>query len=128
MEASVLLKAQVNTKRIYLLLNEVLDLSCQLAEALDREDQVTIRMLISMRREPIDKLKQARSVLLEMKETLSQEDAQRLAELLNGADAREKEETELANQVRANQRLLEQVLELDKRLNRKLTRENSIYQ
>ena len=128
MEASVLLKAQVNTKRIYLLLNEVLDLSSQLAQALDREDQVTIRMLISMRREPIDKLKQARSVLLEMKQMLPPEDAQRLAELLNGADAREKEETELANQVRANQRLLEQVLELDKRLNQKLARENSIYQ
>lgn len=128
MEASVLLKAQVNTKRIYLLLNEVLDLSSQLAQALDREDQVTIRMLISMRREPIDKLKQARSVLLEMKQMLPPEDAQRLAELLNGADAQEKEETELANQVRANQRLLEQVLELDKRLNQKLARENSIYQ
>lgn len=128
MEASVLLKAQVNTKRIYLLLNEVLDLSSQLAQALDREDQVTIRMLISMRREPIDKLKQARSVLLEMKQALPPEDAQRLAELLNGADAQEKEETELANQVRANQRLLKQVLELDKRLNQKLARENSIYQ
>ena len=128
MEASVLLKAQVNTKRIYLLLNEVLDLSSQLAQALDREDQVTIRMLISMRREPIDKLKQARSVLLEMKQALSPEDAQRLAELLNGADAQEKEEVELVNQVRANQRLLEQVLELDKRLNQKLARENSIYQ
>lgn len=128
MEASVLLKAQVNTKRIYLLLNEVLDLSIQLAQALDREDQVTIRMLISMRREPIDKLKQARGVLLEMKQTLPPEDAQRLTELLNGADAQVKEETELANQVRANQRLLEQVLELDKRLNQKLTRENSIYQ
>ena len=128
MEASVLLKAQVNTKRIYLLLNEVLDLSSQLAQALDREDQVTIRMLISMRREPIDKLKQARSVLLEMKQMLPPEDAQRLAELLNGADAQEKEETELANQVRANKRLLEQVLELDKRLNQKLARENSIYQ
>ena len=128
MEASVLLKAQVNTKRIYLLLNEVLDLSSQLAQALDREDQVTIRMLISMRREPIDKLKQARSVLLEMKHELSPEDALRLTELLNGADAQEKEETELANQVRANQRRLEQVLALDKRLNQKLARENSIYQ
>ena len=128
MEASVLLKAQVNTKRIYLLLNEVLDLSSQLAQAMDRDDQVTIRMLISMRREPIDKLKQARSVLLEMKHELSPEDALRLTELLNGADAQEKEETELANQVRANQRLLEQVLALDKRLNQKLARENSIYQ
>ena len=128
MEASVLLKAQVNTKRIYRLLNEVLDLSVQLAEALDRDDQVTIRMLISMRREPIDKLKQARSVLLELKESLPAEDAQRLADLLNGADAQEKEEAELADQVRANKRLLEQVLELDKRLNYKLARENSIYQ
>lgn len=128
METSILLKAQVNAKRIYLLLNEVLDLSVQLAQALDRDDQVTIRMLISMRREPIAKLEQARNVLLEQKAALPPEDAQRLGELLNGGEAKSAEEIDLVNQMRANDKLLKQVLELDKRLNQKLTREKSIYQ
>ena len=36
------LKAHVQTKRMYTQLNEVLDISRQLAEALDRNDQVTV--------------------------------------------------------------------------------------
>ncbi len=128
MEATVLQKALVNTKRIYLLLNEVWDISGQLADALDRQDQVTLQMLVSMRQGPIDQLAQTRSVLIEMKNTLPEQQAQRLGELLNGAEAREESEAELAKQVCANQRMLAQVIELDKRLNRKLTREKSIYQ
>ena len=60
MEQSVILKAHVQVKRIYSLLTEVMDLSKQLAEALDRNDQVTVRMLIAMRGEPVNTLDIAR--------------------------------------------------------------------
>ena len=52
MEASILLDAHVQAKRIYNLLNEVMDVSRQMAEAVDRDDQVAIQMLVSMREEP----------------------------------------------------------------------------
>lgn len=127
MEASALMDAHVQTKRIYNLLNEIMDLSRQMAEAMDRDDQVAIQMLVSMREEPVRKLRLARQALVEQKEALDPASADRLAQLLNGAEAKAEPEAPLAAQVGANRRLLEQILELDRVLNRKLTREESIY-
>lgn len=127
MEASTLLDAQVQTKRIYGLLNEVMDLSRQLAEAVDRNDQVAIQMLVSMRGDPVRKLRRAQQALEEQRDALEPEAARRLSQLLNGERAETEVEEPLAAQVGTNRRLLEQVLELDRVLNRKLTREESIY-
>lgn len=122
-----LLDAQVQTKRIYSLLNEIMDLSRQLAEALDRNDQVTVQMVVSMREDPIKRLRRARAALEEQRDSLDPEARARLAALLNGSPAKTKAEEPLAGQVGVNQRLLTQVLDLDKILNQKLTREKSIY-
>ena len=127
METSTLLDAQVQTKRIYGLLNEVMDISRQMAESMDRDDLVAIQMLVSMREEPVRKLRQARRALEEQRDALDPEAARRLARLLNGEAAETEAEEPLAVQVRTNRRLLEQLLELDRVLNRKLTREESIY-
>lgn len=128
MEASTLLDAHVQAKRIYNLLNEVMDVSRQMAEAMDRDDQVAIQMLVSMREEPVHRLRQARRALKEQRDALEPEEALRLTQLLNGEEAETEAEAPLAAQIGANRRLLEQVLELDRVLNRKLTREKSIYQ
>lgn len=127
MEASTLLDAHVQAKRIYNLLNEVMDVSRQMAEAMDRDDQVAIQMLVSMREEPVHRLRQARRALKEQRDALEPEEALRLTQLLNGEEAKTEAEAPLAAQIGANRRLLEQVLELDRVLNRKLTREKSIY-
>lgn len=127
MEASTLLDAQVQAKRIYSLLNEAMELSRQMAEAMDRDDQVAIQMLVSMREEPVRKLRQARQALEEQRDALEPEAARRLAQLLNGEAAETEAEKPLAVQVGTNRRLLEQLLDLDRVLNRKLTREESIY-
>ena len=128
MEALTLLDAHVQAKRIYNLLNEVMDVSRQMAEAMDRDDQVAIQMLVSMREEPVHRLRQARRALEEQRDALEPEEALRLTQLLNGEEAKTEAEAPLAAQIGANRRLLEQVLELDRVLNRKLTREKSIYQ
>ena len=125
MEASTLLDAHVQAKRIYSLLNEVMDISRQMAEAVDRDDQVAIQMLVSM--EPVHKLRQARRALKEQRDALEPESALRLSQLLNGEGAETEAEAPLAAQIGANRRLLEQLLELDRVLNRKVTREESIY-
>ena len=127
MEASTLLDAHVQAKRIYSLLNEVMDISRQMAEAVDRDDQVAIQMLVSMREEPVHKLRQARRALKEQRDALEPESALRLSQLLNGEGAETGAEAPLAAQIGANRRLLEQLLELDRVLNRKVTREESIY-
>jgi len=127
MEAPALLDALVQLKKIYTALNEALDLTRQLAEAVDRDDQITIHMLVSMRQEPTDKLARAHQALDQQKAALSAADAERLSALLNGAAEPEPEEAALVNQAALNQRTLKQLVDLDRVVNRKLTREKSVY-
>ena len=99
MEASTLLDAHVQAKRIYNLLNEVMDVSRQMAEAMDRDDQVAIQMLVSMREEPVHRLRQARRALKEQRDALEPEEALRLTQLLNGAEAKTEAEAPLEAQI-----------------------------
>lgn len=128
MEASALLDAHVQLKRIYTALNESLDLTRQLADAVDRDDQVSAQMLVSMRQEPIDKLSRARQALEQQRQALPGGDAARLAAILKGAAAETAEEGPVTAQVGVNQRILKQLVDLDQVVNRKLAREKSIYQ
>ena len=127
MEAPALLDALVQLKRSYTALNEALDLTRQLAEAVDRNDQVTIQMLVSMRQEPADKLALAQQALLQQRAALPDLDSVRLAALLKGAAAETEGESPLANQVGLNQRVLKQLVDLDRVVNRKLAKDKSIY-
>ena len=128
MTGAQLLDAQVQEKRRYALLSELFDLTRQLAEAVDRSDEVTIQMLLSMREEPLAHMRQVEENLIRQRAALAEEDGRRLEELLSGAPARRQEENALSEQVGANRRLLGQLVELDKRINKKVTREKSVYQ
>ena len=128
MEQKAMLDALVQVKRMGGLLNEVQDLSRELAEAIDRDDRVSVEMLAGMRREPIDKLVAAEDVLADQASSLPPEEGARLLALLGGAAPAEDGERMLAELVASNRRRLEQVRALDKTLNRKLARENSVYQ
>lgn len=128
MEQKALMDALVQAKRMNNLLNEVQDLSGQLAEAMDRNDKVSLEMLAGMRRDPIDKLVEAEDILAAQADALPPEDGARLLALLGGAPARTEAEKPLAELVGSNRRRLEQVLAQDKILNQRLARENSAYQ
>ena len=128
MEASALLDAHVQLKRIYTALSEALDLTRQLADAVDRDDRIAVQMLVSMRQEPTDKLAAAHQALEQQRQSLPEEEGRRLAALLNGAEAETEAEAPLAAQAGANQRVLKQLVEIDRVVNRKLAREKSIYQ
>lgn len=117
----------MQTKRMYRQLTEVQDISRQLAEALNRDDQVTVQLLLSMRGEPLTGLKQTKTALKELWGDLPTPDAQRLRELLNGEPPKTEEEKPLSAQVLTNRRLWEQVMALDEVLNGKIARDQSIY-
>ena len=127
MEASVLLDAHVQLKRIYTVLNECLDLTRQLADAVDRRDEGAIQLLVSMREEPVGRLRRANTALEYQQDALDPEPGRRLGELLKGGEPKDESEAPLAKQVSMNARLLQQVYELDKAVNLKLNREKSIY-
>lgn len=127
MEELTLRKAQMLARKIYLLLSEAHDVSKQLAEALDRNDQVSARILIGMRSEPIRNVYQTRQALCVLRDSLPRPDMLRLTELLNGADPKNEKERALTAQLQSNEKLLKQVLALDENLNWKIAREKSIY-
>lgn len=120
--------AHVQTRRIYNLLGEVQDLSQQLADALNYNDQVTVQMLLGMREEPLRKLAETKELLMQYVAEAGPEDAEHLRALLNGEDVAKENEKGLAEQVAVNMRVLKQVQELDKRLNQKITRGRSVYE
>lgn len=128
MESSALMNIHVQLKRIYTALNETYDLTRQLAEAVDRNDQVTVQMLVAMRQEPVEKLRRGQQVLDQLKAALPQEAQGPMEALLKGSGTPAPEEAALANQAAINQRLLKQLVDLDRIVNRKVTREKSIYQ
>ncbi len=128
MDKSVFLDAQVQAKKMHTLLNEVLDLTVQMADAADRGDEITIQLLLGMRADPIEKLNVVRQSLQQLQHALPASDRSYLADLLNGGAAKTPEEEPLAEQVSVNKRLYAQVLSLDQRLNQKVTRDESVYE
>lgn len=124
--------ALVQMKRTGNLLNELWDLTQQLGESIDRNDQVSTQMLIAMREEPLSKLQAADQALREQLEALPEpEDVQQLAAMLNGgqpADPAQRTQQMLCEQVASNKRRLAQIIERDKMLNQRLGREKSAYQ
>ena len=127
MEQAKLMDTHVQLRRIYNLLGNVLDLTQQMAEAVDRNDSVSAEMLLSMRGEPLRQIMQAREAIERQLEAALPQDREYLRGLLNGASASGALEKSLADQVAMNGRLLKQVQELDKALNLKMTREQSVY-
>lgn len=120
----------VLTKRIGNLFNEITDVTAQLAEAIDRRDEVSVGLIIAMRSDPIEKLTIADRALREQLMQLDEEDARRIRAILNGEEDRAIDPLEkiLAGQAAMNIRAHGKLVELDKLLNRKIAQDKSIYQ
>ena len=123
--------ALVQMKRTGNLLNELEDLTRQMGEAIDRNDQVSLQMLIAMREEPLDRLQAADQALRDQLELLADKlEAAQLASMLNGglpADSSVRVQQQLYEQVASNNRRLKQIKELDQQLNQRLGREDSVH-
>lgn len=114
-------------RRKYNCLSEVMDLSRQMGEALDRNDQVSMQILISLRQDPILSLEEIGRSIGMKQDSLSPEDRERVAALNGGATPRGEEESTYCGQAGSARRLLERVVELDQRLNRRLAGDSSFY-
>ena len=114
-------------RKKYNCLSETMDLSRQMGEALDRNDQVSMRILVAMRQDPILSLEEIKKAISFKLESLPPEDQERVSALNHGASPRGEEETVYFNQAGSARRLLERVVELDRRLNRRLAGDNSFY-
>lgn len=120
----------VLTRRIGNLINEIMDITTQIGEAIDRRDEVSLRLVIAMRSEPIERFSIADRALREHLDGLDEEDSLRIRAILNGEEERAINPMEkiLAAQAAMNIRAHAKLVELDKIISRKLAQEKSIYQ
>ena len=123
----MLLDLQVLERKKYNLLNDVMDLSQQLATAMDRNDQVSVRMLVAMRQDPLTQLEEAKHNLSRRLLEFSPDDQDLAHRLLQGEAGSSPREQAVADQSNVNRRLLERIIELDRRLNHRLTGDKSYY-
>ena len=129
MTEKTVMDALAQMKRTGNLLNEVEDLTKQMGEAIDRNDQVSLEMLIAMREDPLGKLQAADRAVRDQMELLADKlEAAQLASMLSGgppADPGVRVQQQLCEQVASNNRRLKQIMEQDRQLSQRLGRENS---
>ena len=114
-------------RKKYNYLSEVMDISRQMGDALDRNDQVSMRMLIAMRQDPILGLEEIKQAITSKRDSLLPEDRERVSALDGGAPPRQDGENFYAEQITTVRRVLERVVELDRTLSRRLAGGSSFY-
>lgn len=110
------IKLIVQLKKRYSLLTEIKDFTEQMSDALNRDDEVSFQMLLSMRQEPILYMKESDGVLLSLKSELPEDIIKRWHELENDAEPLSQEETLFKQQIEQNRRLLERIVPFDNRI------------
>ena len=108
-------------------LSELMDLTRQLGEAMDRGDEVSVRILVSMRSDPLVKLEELRQSIQVRTGALESGERERVAELNGGASPADENEALYVSNVSSARKLWERVVELDQRLNRRIAGEDSFY-
>ena len=127
MNTSQWMDLTVLERKKYNYLCEVLELTQQLGQSLDRNDPVSSKILISMRQEPIQSLVELNRSIQQRKGEFSPVEQQRISDLISGAAPTDGPETAFFNQANLARRQLERVLELDRRISVRLAGEQSFY-
>lgn len=127
MDVRVLEELLLKERLLYVKLSEFEDLTRQLAEAVDRRDEISVQMLLNMRGEPAHQMQEADQQLRRRLLELPQEDAIRAREILEGGEQHSPEEAALCGQVLQNRRLLQRCSELDKRISMSMGGRKSFY-
>lgn len=121
------LELTVLERKKYNDLVEVQDLTRQLAETLDRNDQVSARMLVAMRQDPIRRLSEVNTGERRRMAELDEEGYDRVEALRRGEPPQSDGETAFMEQAGKTRRLLEQVVELDRRVSARIAGPQSFY-
>ena len=121
------LELTVLEKKKYNHLVEIQDVTRQLAEGLDRNDQVSVRMLVAMRHDPIRLLAEVDEARKLRMATMPEEDQARIRAMTKGAEARDDGERVFQEQANKTRRLLEQVVDLDQRVSVRMAGGSSFY-
>lgn len=126
-EQSVMTALALERKR-YTALTEVMELTEELSQALQRQDQVSVQMFLRMRQEPVNQLREYQALERKQQAELPEEDAQILKELLSGDGVGQTPQAQsLVRLAGQNRDLLERVLRADRQISVKLGGKKSFY-
>ena len=126
--AQALSAALALEKQMYLALSEALDLTREVLDSLTRQDEVSVRLNLSLRQESIDRLVDCQAALKRQCGTLPAAECERLRRLLNGGEGgSEAAYRELAGQVARNRALWERVVQADQAVSQRLGGSRSFY-
>ena len=87
MDSHVIAAALATERKCYAALTEVMELTQDLSDAVQRQDQVTVQMFLSMRQEPINQLKEYRRLQRKRCASLPEEESAALWKVLTGKGA-----------------------------------------
>lgn len=129
-EKELLQQIAIFMQKKYNGLNEIANVTNQLQDALQYNDVVTIRMLIKMRQEEmdeIDRFDRQRGQLMEQL-TEAQKKALKDGDFLHFSGDAAPFAEKIGEIAEKNQRLLQKLIEQDRRVNRRLAGEKSYYE
>lgn len=128
MDSQVIAAALATERKCYAALTEVMELTQDLSDAVQRQDQVTVQMFLSMRQEPINQLKEYRSLQRKRCASLPEEESAALWKVLTGKGADGTGQLQdLEKVVGQNQSLLERIQQADRQVSVSLGGKKSFY-
>lgn len=131
MDREFLESLRMSKRKEYMKLSELSDLTTQLAQAVERRDEVSAKMLISMRLEPLMGLQEIEDTIRTGILQQPEEDAIRLSALMSGTGEVQppllEEEESLRELCESNRRILDRVIQIDRRVSMGMGGQRSFY-
>ncbi|MGO5114655.1 hypothetical protein ACTQ33_06435 [Candidatus Avoscillospira sp. LCP25S3_F1] len=128
MNQQTITEAHGACRTMYTALSELLELTTDLSEAIQRQDQVSVQLFLSMRQEPLERLRICDAHLRRLCSSLPQAESAQLRQVLNGQSGGTATTQGLERTVRQNRQLLEQITRMDERINRRMGGKKSFYE
>ena len=128
MNEQTITEAHGACRSMYTALTELLELTNELSEAIQRQDQVSVQLFLSMRQEPLDRLRVCDTRLRRLCSLLPPAEGAQLRQVLNGQGGGTAATQGLERTVWQNRQLLEQITRIDERLNRRMGGKKSFYE
>lgn len=114
-------------RKMYLALSEFLDLTGELSDAVERQDQVSVQLFLNMRQEQVNLLRDCKTLLRKQCRSLPGDAGKALRAILSGEGSEAAVSAELCRQVEKNRQLLERAVAADRRLSRRMGGDKSFY-
>lgn len=128
MNEQTITEAHGACRSMYTALTELLELTNELSKAIQRQDQVSVQLFLSMRQEPLDRLRVCDTRLRRLCSLLPPAEGAQLRQVLNGQGGGTAATQGLERTVRQNRQLLEQITRMDERINRRMGGKKSFYE